>query len=114
MAKIKIIPALMIFALAGCATPPPQVRTIIEKPTIIQPANPIPANLLDFKVLVVNKSLLEKMAQSADKNTSYIMLTPDNYEIVVRDFNELKRYIENQKQIIIYYKKATKNGPTDK
>lgn len=106
---------LLIPFISGCSSLPAlMTKTVIETPTIIHPAPPLPPNLIDFNVLVVNEKLLDEMAKVADGKTAYIVVDSENYELILKNFNELRRYIENQKSIILYYKKVlTKETPKE-
>lgn len=105
----KIIPIVLLLFLASCSSASPIItKTIIELPNIIHPAAPLAPNLVDFKVIVVNKKLLEELAGAADSKTAYIVIDTLNYEVILKDFNELRKYIENQKAIILYYKTILK------
>lgn len=102
--KTNVILALLF--LGACSSLEPiQTRTIIESPNVIHPSDPLPVDLRDFNVIVVNRNELEKLLNRPG-DAVYFMLTPDGYEDVVKNFNELRRYIENQKQIILYYRKV--------
>ena len=50
---------------------------------------------------------LEKM-----QDGTYVLfgLTPQDYENMAYNLQELRRYIRQQKEIIIYYREATKGG----
>ena len=76
--------------------------------------------LNDVKIYVVSKLNYKDFIKAyAKKNgaDSYIAISVKDYENLALNFAELRRYIEQQKQIIIYYenalapeKKENKNG----
>tara|TARA_B100000767_G_scaffold266202_1_gene283245 strand:+ start:512 stop:751 length:240 start_codon:yes stop_codon:yes gene_type:complete len=67
----------------------------------------------DVKVYVVSPSenFEQFMEEFKKKNgtDSYIAISVKDYENLSKNFAELSRYIEQQKQIIIYYEKAVTN-----
>ena len=67
----------------------------------------------DVKVYVVSPSEnFEKFMEEFKKKNgtdSYIAISVKDYENLSKNFAELSRYIEQQKQIIIYYEKAVTN-----
>ena len=79
-------------------------------------ARPKQVQLNNVKVWVVSKENYDKFVKEyAKKNgsDSYIALSVKDYENLSLNFAELRRYIEQQKQIIIYYENAVrqeKNG----
>jgi len=67
--------------------------------------------LNDVKIYVVSKENYEEFVKEFEaKNGSdaYIAISVKDYENLSLNFAELRRYIEQQKQIIIYYENAVK------
>jgi len=106
---------LALLFLTACSTKPViQTKTVIQFPTIIHPAPPLQPSIVDFDIIVANREELQKLIDE-NADFAYFILTAENYEVVIKNFNELKRYIENQQQIILYYRKILKeedNGPS--
>jgi hypothetical protein len=74
-------------------------------------ARPKQVQLNDIKIYVVAKvNYKEFVEEYAKKNgaDSYIALSVKDYENLALNFAELRRYIEQQKQIIVYYENALK------
>ena len=74
-------------------------------------ARPKQVQLNDVKIWVVSKENYDEFVKEyAKKNggDSYIALSIKDYENLSLNFAELRRYIEQQKQIIIYYENAVK------
>ena len=72
-------------------------------------ARPKQVQLNDVKIWVVSKvNYKEFVKEYAKKNggDSYIALSVKDYENLSLNFAELRRYIEQQKQIIVYYENA--------
>jgi len=74
-------------------------------------AKPKQVQLNDVKIWVVSKENYDEFVKEyAKKNgsDSYIAISIKDYENLSLNFAELRRYIEQQKQIIIYYENAVK------
>ena len=77
-------------------------------------------NLNDVKIYVVTRDNYEEfLADFEAKNgqTAYIAISVKDYENLSLNFAELRRYIEQQKEIIVYYEEAVKpqeKDPQDK
>jgi hypothetical protein len=103
----------------GCAslwTPEPKIVTVTNtvKTTVPIVARPKAVQLNEIKIYVVNKDNYEEFAKEfKDKNGSlvYIAISIKDYENLSLNFSELRRYIEQQKEIIVYYEEAVK--PTE-
>jgi len=100
-------------------SPEPEIVTVtkIEKTTVPLVAPPKPVQLNDVKVYVVSpdENLEEFLAEFEAKNgkTAYIALSVKDYENLSLNFAELRRYIEQQKQIILYYEEAVTPQPEE-
>ena len=80
-------------------------------------ARPKPINLSDTQVYVVNKGNLEKfIAEFTEQNgeLAFVALSIDTYENLALNVSELRRYINQQNEIIIYYEKAMKPDESNK
>ena len=91
--------------------PEPKVVTVTKtvKTQVPIQARPKQVQLNDVKIWVVSKVNYEEFIKEyAKKNggDSYIALSVKDYENLSLNFAELRRYIEQQKQIIIYYENA--------
>ncbi len=116
--KLAIVPAVLAVFLSGCSIiPEPEVKVVtqIEKVTVPIVARPKPINLTDTQVYVVNEGNLEKfIAEFKEQNgdLAFVALSIDTYENLAINISELRRYINQQKEIIVYYEKAM--TPKDK
>ena len=96
----------------GCSLmPEPKVVTVTKtvKTQVPIQARPKQVQLNDVKIWVVSKVNYEEFIKEyAKKNggDSYIALSVKDYENLSLNFAELRRYIEQQKQIIVYYEQA--------
>ena len=112
-----ILSLLLATALiSGCSTfrPEPEVVTItklVERqiPTVPHPRQ---VQMNEIKIYVVspeeNFEEFKKEFESKNGTDSYIAISVKDYENLSKNFAELRRYIEQQKQIILYYEEAVK------
>ena len=113
---------LTSLTLMGCSLmPEPKVVTVTKtvKTEVPIVARPKQVQLNDVKIYVVSKKNYKDFVKAYEKKNgadSYIALSVKDYENLALNFAELRRYIEQQKQIIVYYenavapKKEEKNG----
>jgi len=105
---------LMSLTLMGCGMmPEPKVLTVTKtvKTQVPIQARPKQVQLNDVKIWVVSKVNFDEFVKEYEKKNggdSYIALSVKDYENLSLNFAELRRYIEQQKQIIIYYENAVK------
>ena len=89
---------------------------IIEKNIPIVP-HPKQVNLHDVKIYVVSPSEnfeeFKKEFEAKNGGDSYVAISIKDYENLSKNFAELRRYIEQQKAIILYYEKAVQPVDTD-
>ena len=93
--------------------PEPKVVTVTKTVRTEVPiqAHPKQVQLNDVKIYVVSKVNYKEFIKEYEKKNggdSYIALSVKDYENLSLNFAELRRYIEQQKQIIIYYENAVK------
>ena len=72
-------------------------------------ARPRQVQLNDVKIYVVSKLNYADFIKDYEKKNgadSYIAISVKDYENLALNFAELRRYIEQQKQIIVYYEDA--------
>lgn len=118
-----MILSLSLLFLQGCSllTPEPQIVTVTNtvKTTVPTVAHPKPVQLNDVKIYVVspeeNYEEFIKEFEAKNGGDAYIAISVKDYENLSLNFAELRRYIEQQKQIILYYEEAVKaeDTPTD-
>jgi hypothetical protein len=110
--------SVALLTLMGCSSlrPEPQIVTVTNtvKTTVPIVARPKGAQLNDVKIYVVNSDNYDEFVEKfTNKNGElvYIAISVKDYENLSLNFAELKRYIEQQKQIIVYYEEAVKPEP---
>ena len=71
----------------------------------------------DIKIYVVSpEQNLDQFKEEFEKKNgtdSYIAISVKDYENLAKNFAELRRYIEQQKQIIVYYEKAVQTNESE-
>ena len=70
---------------------------------------PKKAQLNDVKIYVVTEENYDEFVeefQAKNGKTAYIAISVKDYENLSLNFAELRRYIEQQKEIIVYYQDA--------
>ena len=115
-----IASALTIVLSSGCSvlpkvdfTPPPPVKVITEevKMEIYQPPLPQEIKMEDVNWFVITKNNYEESIQKVEKllGGEFVVfaLTPTGYEAMAYNLQEIRRFIRQQKEIILYYRKAT-------
>jgi|TARA_B110000483_G_scaffold1716_1_gene1957 hypothetical protein len=99
----------------GCSSlrPEPQIVTVTNtvKTTVPIVARPKGAQINDVKIYVVTAENYDQFVEdftAKNGELAYIAISVKDYENLSLNFAELKRFIEQQKQIIVYYEEAVK------
>ena len=99
-----------LLLISGCSVLEPKIVTkteYVEKQIPLQP-HPKPLKLSAVEWQVVTKDTLAEVLQKLpDPYVLYAISVP-NYEIMAVNLAEIKRYIGQQKAIILYYENAVK------
>ena len=118
--KPVMILAVALIFLSGCSRKPEvEIKTVtqVQKITVPIVARPKPISLTDTQVYVVNKENLESfITEFTDQNgeLAFVALSIDTYENLALNVAELRRFINQQNEIIIYYEEAMKPDETTK
>lgn len=101
---------LAILSLTGCGLFSENVRTetVYVRPDIPIQNRPVPIDLNDVQFYAVSeKNIDEFLKNFEDKygNIVFFAMTVPDYEAISLNIAELKRYIEQQKALILYYEK---------
>ena len=105
-----LIVVLCVFLLSGCSlwTKTVEIETTVKPTPIAKAEKPKPVTMNDIKFKVVTKDNLDAFLEDL-KNTQgevvWFAITPRDYENLSLNINELRRYILQQKEVIIYYEK---------
>jgi hypothetical protein len=101
----------------GCSLmPEPKIITVTNTVKTVVPivAHPKQVQLNDVRIYVVSKinyDTFVKEFETKNGADSYVALSIKDYENLSLNFAEIKRYILQQKQIIVYYEKAVAPEP---
>jgi len=86
----------------------------LEKTIIPTVARPKPVQLTDVKVYVVNQENLDEFIEEFKQmhgELAYVALSMRDYENLALNVAELRRYLNQQTQIIVYYEDAVTPEP---
>ena len=78
----------------------------VQIPTV---ARPKPLQLSDTRVFVVTKDNFEEFEKEFTElygDLAFVALSMKDYENLALNISELKRYLNQQSEIIVYYEKA--------
>ena len=88
----------------------------VEKTTVPVVARPKPLQLTDTRVFVVTKDNFDEFKKEFTEiygDLAFVALSMKDYENLAKNIADIKRYLEQQKEIILYYEKAVTEGDTD-
>lgn len=118
---IKLITiALISTSLAGCALfsssrpdpAPPEIVTQRIPQEIYQPPLPNPVRMEDIRWFVITADNLdeqiERIERLQDGDFVVFAVTPRDYENMAGNLQELRRYVRQQREVIEYYREATR------
>ena len=93
--------------------PEPKVITVTNtvKTTVPVVARPKPVSLVDTRIYVVNKDNYDEFVKeftAKNGDLAYVAIGIKDYENLSLNIAELRRYINQQNEIIVYYEKAVK------
>jgi len=108
---------LSLLLLSSCSLflpkPDPQPRIVtvtqVTYPNIQTPVAPQPVELNDVKFYVVTPDNLDEFLEEFEEDNGQIVFVATSvpsYENLSINLQELRRYILQQKEIILYYEKA--------
>ena len=114
---------LLLLLSSGCSTfkdiIPLEIRTVeVERKIPIQ-KRPRPITLNDIYFYVVTEDTFEEFKKRFEKENGdflFYAISVRDYETLALNMVELKRFLQQQKQLIIYYEKAVtpRENKTDK
>ena len=105
------VTAILLF-LTGCSLrPDPEIKVVtqIEKTTVPIVARPKPIDLVDTRVYVVTKDNYDSFVEeftAEHGELAYVVLSMKDYENLALNIADLRRYLEQQNEIIVYYENA--------
>lgn len=112
----KLQPFLAILSLSlllsSCSfAPEPKIvtETKVVKPTIAIASKPRPIELYEAKVIVITENNVIEVMEEMKASSGYFVvygLDPQSFKNLATSFEEIKRYIQQQNEVILYYEKA--------
>lgn len=122
----SLLLSLITISLIGCssmgAREPrqiPEVKVITEEvsTTIFHPPLPQEVRLEDIRWMVITNDNIEEQITEAENllggDFVVFAMIPTDYENFAWNIQELRRFIRQQKEIILYYREATGAGELD-
>jgi len=109
--------------VCSCSLIPTKQIEITAKPldrTIVQPVMPREIDLKDPTWIVVNPDNWEDQLARIEEQEGelvFLAMTIPDYEVMAYNMQELKRYITELKDVVVYYREVTmppKDEPSDK
>lgn len=105
--------------LSGCAGIRPEPEVVVQTEYVDRKIpvkdRPKPVNLHEISFYAVTLENLDdflKRFEAENGNVVFFAISVPDYENIAMNMGELRRYIEQQKAIIVYYEKAvTKEKP---
>ena len=120
MNKLVLYLVPLAILLSSCSSRPEKeivtVETIV-KPTIAIVQRPRPVEFDELKVKVITEANVQEVIQEMKTNQGQFLvyaLDPVTFKNLAIGIEEIKRYIEQQNDIIVYYEKAVTDEPEEK
>ena len=112
---LKVTVAGLILSMTGCSLLPkePTPVQIITKPVerkIVQPVLPRALDLKEPYWYVVSDKNLEEFLERLKKEEGrvvFVAMSVADYELMAYNMQEIKRYVNEMKEVVIYYRKVT-------
>ena len=125
----KLINSLVVLTalltIAACSRTPEKeivtVPTVVETVEIPAPViqiapRPNPIEMKDANIVVVTEAnlqqVIEEIKQTQGEFVLYAM-NADSFQALALNFEQIKRFIEEQNQVILYYEKAVQKENED-
>ena len=120
MNKLVLFLVPLAILLSSCSSRPEKeivtVETIV-KPIIAIAQRPRPVEFDELKVKVITEANVQEVIQEMKTNQGQFLvyaLDPVTFKNLAIGIEEIKRYIEQQNDIIVYYEKAVTDEPEEK
>ena len=117
MKKLVLFLVPLVILLSSCSSKPEKeivtVETIV-KPTIAIAQRPRPVEFDELKVKVITEANVQEVIQEMKTNQGQFLvyaLDPVTFKNLAIGIEQIKRYIEQQNDIIVYYEKAVTDEP---
>jgi hypothetical protein len=110
----KLAVLLMILTMVcNCSLLPTKQIEVKSKPlerNIIQPVMPREIDLREVKWLTITPDNFEeqfKIIEEQEGELVFLALTVPDYEVLAYNMQEIKRYVTELKDVVVYYRKVT-------
>ena len=110
---VILVTIISLLFLSGCSSliPEPKVKVVtqVQKIKIPTVARPKAVQLTDTRVFVVTKDNYDEFVKEFTEiygDLAFVALSMKDYENLALNIAEIKRYLQQQKEIIVYYEKA--------
>lgn len=109
----KLIPLITTLSLLSACSRTLEVKTVPTESTIVHPEFPRPIVLEEVTFKVVTPETLNEIIRSwrqeQGSDYAFIAISVKDYEAILINLEEVRRYIRQQREIILYYRNAVKN-----
>ena len=111
--KTVVTLTVLMMACSCSLIPSKQQVEVISKPierTIVQPIMPREIDLKDPHWYVVSSKNLNEFLEQIEKDQGqivFVAMSISDYELMAYNMQELKRYINEVKEVVVYYRKVT-------
>ena len=119
MNKLVLFLVPLVILLSSCSSKPEKeivtVETIV-KPTIAIAQRPRPVEFDELKVKVITEANVQEVIQEMKTNQGQFLvyaLDPVTFRNLAIGIEEIKRYVQQQNDIIVYYEKAVTDEPEE-
>ena len=98
---------------SSCSLIPTKQIEVVAKPmerTIVQPIMPREIDLREVRWLTITPENYEeqfKVIEDQEGELVFLAMTIPDYELMAYNMQELKRYITELKDVVVYYRKVT-------
>lgn len=95
---------------------PVEIKTVQVRIPITQPSLPRPIDMKEpYWYVVSSKNIDEFLVNIAKEsgNMVFFAMSPADYELMAYNLQEIKRYVKELKEVVIYYKRVTTYDDVD-
>ena len=102
-----------LMMVSNCSLIPTKQIEVVAKPierTIVQPIMPREIDLKEVRWLTITPENFEeqfKVIEEQEGELVFLAMTIPDYEVMAYNMQELKRYITELKDVVVYYREVT-------
>ena len=106
---------MILMMTCSCSLIPTKQIQVTAKPldrTIVQPIMPREIDLKEVRWLTITPENFEeqfKVIEDQEGELVFLAMTVPDYEVMAYNMQEIKRYITELKDVVVYYRKVTTN-----